>query len=116
MQITEGGSNLSVGEKQIVSIARAILKKSKLVLLDEATSSIDITTESLIQRSLNEALNSSTVLIIAHRLDTVKTCDRIMVMSNGEVKEFDSPSNLLAQENSLFSQMVRAAKDQSLSE
>eukprot|EP01017_Pseudomicrothorax_dubius_P039629 TRINITY_DN6101_c0_g1_i10.p1 TRINITY_DN6101_c0_g1~~TRINITY_DN6101_c0_g1_i10.p1 ORF type:complete len:320 (-),score=32.33 TRINITY_DN6101_c0_g1_i10:51-1010(-) len=110
MSISEGGGNLSVGEKQLVSIARAILKKSKLVLLDEATSSIDVVTEVTIQRSLKEALKDSTVIIIAHRLDTVMEADRIMVLSHRQIAEFDTPNALLSRKDSLFSEMIRKSK------
>eukprot|EP01017_Pseudomicrothorax_dubius_P015465 TRINITY_DN17819_c0_g1_i1.p1 TRINITY_DN17819_c0_g1~~TRINITY_DN17819_c0_g1_i1.p1 ORF type:complete len:151 (-),score=25.57 TRINITY_DN17819_c0_g1_i1:35-487(-) len=109
MEITEGGSNLSVGQKQLVSIARAVLKKSKLVLLDEATSSIDVVTEASIQKSLKEALKESTVIIIAHRLDTVMQADRIMVLKDGEIAEFDTPRNLMNKDNSLFREMINKA-------
>ena len=102
MIITENGGNISIGERQLICITRAILRKSKIIVMDEATASIDVNTENIIQRAINNLLNDSTILTIAHRIKTVLNSDRILVLDNGEVKEFDSPKVLLANKNSMF--------------
>ena len=100
--ISENGSNLSIGEKQLICITRAILRKTKIIVLDEATASIDYKTEEIIQKALNELLVNSTMLCIAHRIKTVINADKILVLENGEIAEFDTPKNLLENKNSLF--------------
>ena len=90
-EISENGSNLSAGEKQLICICRAILRKNKVVLLDEATANIDIVTEQKIQQLINNAFTSSTVITIAHRLNTIMSSDKVMVLSNGEILEYDNP-------------------------
>ena len=100
--IEQGGANLSVGQKQLVCIARAILRKSKIVVMDEATANIDMNTEQMIQKALKLVLEQSTVITVAHRIKTIINYDMILVLDNGIVKEFDSPGNLLKNENSLF--------------
>jgi ATP-binding cassette subfamily C (CFTR/MRP) protein 2 len=79
-EITENGENLSVGERQLVSIARAVLKPTKIVLVDEATANIDMRTESVIYKAMNESFKHSTVITVAHRLNTVINSDRILVL------------------------------------
>ena len=103
--IEQGGSNLSVGQKQLVCIARALLRKSKIVVMDEATANIDMNTEQIIQKALNLVLENSTVITVAHRIKTIINYDKILVLDAGEVKEFDSPSNLLKDESSLFHEL-----------
>lgn len=95
MNIEENGSNLSSGEKQLICICRAILRKSKVVILDEATSNIDVVTEQKIQHLLNTQLEGSTVLTVAHRLNTIMNSQKILVLSFGEIAEYDSPQNLM---------------------
>ena len=103
MIITEDGGNISIGERQLICITRAILRKSKIVVMDEATASIDVNTENIIQKAIKNLLFDSTILTIAHRIKTVLNSDRILVLEQGEVKEFDSPKTLLQNKNSLFS-------------
>ena len=100
--ISENGSNLSIGEKQLICITRAILRKSKIIILDEATASIDYKTEEIIQKALNELLSKSTMISIAHRIKTVMNADKILVLENGKIIEFDTPQNLLSNKNSYF--------------
>ena len=102
MIITENGGNISIGERQLICITRAILRKSKIIIMDEATASIDVNTENIIQKAINNLLNDSTILTIAHRIKTVLNSDRILVLEDGEVKEFDTPKNLLENINSKF--------------
>ena len=101
-EIAEGGSNLSVGEKQLICITRAILRKSKIIIMDEATASIDYKTEEIIQKAVSEILNDSTFITIAHRIKTILNYDRILTLDNGKIVDFDTPKNLLNDKNSLF--------------
>ena len=101
-KIEQGGSNLSVGEKQLVCIARAILRKTKIIVMDEATANIDMKTEEKIQKALQYVLDNSTVITVAHRIKTIINYDKILVLNNGRIEEFDTPSNLLKNEKSLF--------------
>ena len=102
MLITGDGGNISIGERQLICITRAILRKSKIIVMDEATASIDVNTENIIQKAIKNILNDSTILTIAHRIKTVLNSDRILVLDNGEIKEFDTPKNLLGNKNSIF--------------
>ena len=100
--IEQNGSNLSVGEKQLICIARAIVRKTKIIVMDEATANIDMKTEEKIQKAMEKCLNNSTVITVAHRIKTIIKYDKILVLDTGSVIEFDSPHNLLKNENSLF--------------
>ena len=104
-KIEQGGANLSVGEKQLICIARAILRKTKIVVMDEATANIDMKTEEQIQKALQYVLNNSTVITVAHRIKTIIDYDKILVLNNGKIEEFDTPQNLLKNEKSLFFQL-----------
>jgi ATP-binding cassette subfamily C (CFTR/MRP) protein 1 len=95
MPITESGHNLSVGQCQLISIARAILKKSEILLIHEATANVDKKTDDLIQSVIYEKFQDRTVLTIAHRLNTVAKCDRILVLDNGMMVNYDTSTNIL---------------------
>ena len=90
-KIENNGNNISIGEKQLICIARALIKKSKIILMDEATANIDYKTETFLQNSINKELKDCTVITIAHRIKTIINYDRILVLNNGEIVEFDSP-------------------------
>ncbi|KAF9150625.1 hypothetical protein BG015_007537 [Linnemannia schmuckeri] len=100
------GENLSVGQRQLVCLSRALLSRSKVVILDEATASVDLATDSLIQKAIRVDFSDSTVITIAHRLNTVVDYNRILVMDRGQVAEYDTPRDLLKDRQSLFSKMV----------
>ncbi|KAJ8920723.1 hypothetical protein NQ315_004862 [Exocentrus adspersus] len=107
-RVYEGGVNFSVGQKQLLCIARALLRNNKILVLDEATSSVDQETDRLIQNLLRRKFNDCTVLTIAHRLRTVMDSDKVIVMDNGSIVEFDHPYNLLQNTNSkLFTLLSR---------
>lgn len=101
-EVTEGGLNLSVGQRQLVCLARALLKKTKILVLDEATASVDAETDMLVQQTLRDVMNECTVLTIAHRIHTVLTSDRVVVMDRGTIVEVGSPAELLADTTSSF--------------
>ncbi|KAJ3587403.1 hypothetical protein NHX12_011001 [Muraenolepis orangiensis] len=109
-EVTENGENFSVGERQLLCVARALLRHSKILLLDEATAAIDGETDRLIQKTIRSSFQGCTTLIIAHRLNTVMSCNRVMVLDNGQILEFDSPAALLANESSRFRAMVEASE------
>lgn len=135
-EVAEGGANLSVGQRQLLCLARALLRKPKYVdtraatcrvayggdpltrgvcrrrricVFDEATASVDLATDALIQTMVREAFVDSTVITVAHRLETILDSDRIMALNDGRVEEFDTPRNLLDNPNGLLTSLVDAA-------
>ncbi|EED80206.1 predicted protein [Postia placenta Mad-698-R] len=111
-QIANGGNNLSFGQKQILALARAIVRQSKLLILDEATSAIDYETDTVIQASLRKELDKgTTVLTVAHRLQTIMDADKIMVLDAGHIVEFGKPSELLRIQNGLLRALVDESGD-----
>ncbi|XP_017668902.1 PREDICTED: multidrug resistance-associated protein 6-like isoform X1 [Lepidothrix coronata] len=99
---TDQGENLSTGQKQLVCLARALLRKTKILILDEATAAVDLETDLQIQSTLRTQFKDSTVLTIAHRINTVLDCDRILVLENGQIAEFDTPEHLIAQKGLFY--------------
>ncbi|KAI1720590.1 ABC transporter transmembrane region domain-containing protein [Ditylenchus destructor] len=107
-EITENGDNISIGQRQLVCLARALLRKTKVLILDEATAAVDMATDAMIQNTIRKEFRNSTVITIAHRLNTIMDYDRIIVLEAGSIREFDSPSVLMANKKSVFYGMVRA--------
>ncbi|CAH1738397.1 unnamed protein product [Aphis gossypii] len=105
-KISEGGSNFSVGQRQLVCLARAIIRNNKILVLDEATANVDAQTDSLIQNTIRNKFRECTVLTIAHRLNTVIDSDKILVMNAGTVVEFDHPYILLKNKDGYFHKLV----------
>ena len=106
-EVEEGGANFSVGQRQLMCLARALLRDLPIVLLDEATASMDSKTDELVQETLFSELGAKTVVTIAHRLDTILNYDRILVLDKGRISEFDTPKNLLNDKNSVFYSMMQ---------
>ncbi|XP_034945132.1 multidrug resistance-associated protein 5-like isoform X1 [Chelonus insularis] len=109
--VDSSGSNLSIGECQLFCLARALLRKNKILILDEATASVDPQTETLVQTTIQETFSDCTVLIIAHRLQNVLSCDRILVLKAGKIAEINTPAQLLENKNSEFSKMIIASEN-----
>jgi ABC-type multidrug transport system fused ATPase/permease subunit len=100
--VTEGGSNLSTGQRQLIAFARALAKEPRILILDEATSSIDSETEYLIQDAIRKIMEDRSSIAIAHRLSTIKDVDKIYVMSKGKIVESGTHSQLLTQKGHYF--------------
>ncbi|KAJ1850872.1 hypothetical protein LPJ57_007989, partial [Coemansia sp. RSA 486] len=110
-EIDQGGSNFSVGQRQLICLTRALLKRARILVLDEATAAIDNNTDEVIQMSIRKQFKDCTVLTIAHRLNTIADSDKILVIDGGSVAEFDSPQKLLSNPDSIYSQMVEEARN-----
>nr|QAA95906.1 ATP-binding cassette sub-family C member 1 [Diaphorina citri] len=108
-EVSEGGENLSVGQRQLICLARALLRKTKILILDEATAAVDLETDDLIQSTIRSEFAHCTVLTIAHRLNTIIDSDRVLVLDKGLVVEFDSPSVLMKNKASIFYSMAKDA-------
>lgn len=108
-QVSEGGENFSQGQRQLMCIARSLLRKPKILVMDEATASIDNTTDAAIQQMIRENFSDATVLTIAHRLNTIMDSDRVLVLDDGCVAEFDSPTALIEQ-GGIFASMVEKSR------
>ncbi|XP_054556333.1 multidrug resistance-associated protein 1-like isoform X3 [Talpa occidentalis] len=107
-EVSEGGENLSIGQRQLVCLARALLRKTKILILDEATASIDFETDNLVQSTIRKEFSNCTVLTIAHRLHSVIDSDRVLVLDSGRIIEFETPQNLIHQKG-LFFEMIKEA-------
>ncbi|XP_064537333.1 multidrug resistance-associated protein 1 isoform X2 [Drosophila montana] len=108
-EISEGGENLSVGQRQLVCLARALLRKTKVLVLDEATAAVDLETDDLIQKTIRSEFRECTVLTIAHRLNTILDSDKVIVLDKGQITEFAAPNALLADPKSAFYSMAKDA-------
>jgi len=106
--VLEGGSNYSVGQRQLLCLARALLRQSKILVLDEATASVDFDTDLLIQKAIRTSFPNTTLLIIAHRLNTVMDMHRILALQDGEVQEFAAPKDLVQDKKSMLYGMIKA--------
>ncbi|KAI8324897.1 hypothetical protein GQ54DRAFT_255639 [Martensiomyces pterosporus] len=105
MVVTENGSNFSQGQRQLIALARALVKRTRVIILDEATASVDFDTDAKIQTTIRNEFTDSTLLCIAHRLRTIVDYDKVLVLDHGEVVEYDTPYNLLLKEEGLFRHM-----------
>jgi len=109
VEIAENGDNMSVGQRQMLVMSRALLRDAKILVMDEATAAMDVEADRLLQRVLREEFRDTTVLTIAHRIDTVIDCDRVIVMSEGTIVEFDKPGVLVRKFDSIFRQLASDA-------
>nr|GEW88477.1 putative ABC transporter C family member 15 isoform X2 [Tanacetum cinerariifolium] len=105
--VVEGGENWSVGQRQLFCLGRALLKKSSILVLDEATASIDSATDGILQKIITQEFKERTIVTIAHRIHTVIDSDLVLVLSDGKIAEYDSPAKLLERENSFFSRLIK---------
>jgi ABC-type multidrug transport system fused ATPase/permease subunit len=104
--VSENGDNWSMGQRQLVCLGRVLLKRSKILVLDEATASVDTATDNLIQKTLREHFSDCTVITIAHRISSVIDSDMVLLLSNGIIEEYDTPVRLLEDKSSSFSKLV----------
>ncbi len=108
-KVSEGGENLSVGQRQLICLARALLRNTNILILDEATAAVDLETDALIQTTIRSEFSRCTVLTIAHRLHTIMDSDRVLVLNEGRVAEFSSPDNLLKDDRTIFYSLAKDA-------
>ncbi|WAR23566.1 MRP4-like protein, partial [Mya arenaria] len=105
-EVSEGGVNFSVGQRQLICLARAILRNNKILMIDEATANVDLRTDALIQRTIRDKFMDCTVLTIAHRLRTIMDSDRLLVLEDGKIVEFDAPYLLVTKPDGVFKRLV----------
>ena len=105
-RVNETGSNFSVGERQLVCLARALVQKSMIIVMDEATANVDFKTDNLIQEVIRHKFKDSTVLTIAHRLNTIMDYDKVLILDGGRMVEFDKPE-ILIQNGGIFAELVK---------
>ncbi|KAF9213805.1 hypothetical protein BGZ59_004794 [Podila verticillata] len=111
MDVKANGSNFSQGQRQLIALARALVRRSKIIVMDEATASVDFETDHKIQTTIMEELADATIITIAHRITTIAGFDRILVINAGEVAEFDKPYTLIKQEGSMFRSMCERSSE-----
>ncbi|KAF9110690.1 Multidrug resistance-associated protein 1 [Mortierella sp. AM989] len=108
-EVSQNGDNFSVGQRSLICLARALLRKTKILIMDEATAAVDVETDELIQKTIRKEFKDRTILTIAHRIKTVMDSDKILVMERGRVLEFDAPNQLLTDKESLFYKLAEQA-------
>ncbi|KAF9909339.1 hypothetical protein EC991_008724 [Linnemannia zychae] len=108
-EVTQNGDNFSVGQRSLICLARALLRKTKILVLDEATAAVDVETDELIQRTIRTEFKDRTILTIAHRIKTVMDSDKILVLEKGRVEEYEAPTELLKRKDSLFYRLAEQA-------
>lgn len=108
-EVTQNGENFSIGQRSLICLARAVLRKTKILVLDEATAAVDVETDELIQTTIRQEFKDRTILTIAHRIKTIMDYDKILVLDKGRVQEFDAPSRLLNCKESLFYRLAEQA-------
>ena len=106
-ELAQGGTNFSVGERQLICLARALLQGNKIIVMDEATANVDYRTDQLIQQTIRDKFKECTVLTIAHRINTVLDYDRVIVLHEGQLVEAGEPAVLLNNDNGWFSQLYQ---------
>ena len=107
--VLQNGENFSVGQRQLICLARALVRKTNILVLDEATAAIDVETDSIIQKTIRREFKDATILTIAHRINTVIDYDRILVLEQGSIVEYDSPQVLLSRKDSKFYSLAHEA-------
>ncbi|KAF9179056.1 Canalicular multispecific organic anion transporter 2 [Haplosporangium sp. Z 767] len=108
-EVTQNGENFSVGQRSLICLARALLRKTKILILDEATAAVDVETDELIQKTIRKEFKDRTILTIAHRIKTVMDSDKILVLEKGRIEEYEAPSELLKRKDSLFYRLAEQA-------
>nr|DAD47553.1 TPA_asm: hypothetical protein HUJ06_017490 [Nelumbo nucifera] len=105
--VVENGENWSLGQRQLFCLGRALLKRTRILILDEATASVDSATDGVIQKIISQEFKNCTVVTIAHRIHTVIDSDLVLVLSEGRIVEYNTPAKLLEREDSFFSKLIK---------